>query len=123
MRVVRIYTGDDQQSHLAELDLPDGTVAKGERMFFREYEGQVQPRHHSPRRQLGFILAGSLEVECVDGRAMLLPGEAVITDDLTGPGHVTRLAEGTRLAALVLPDDVLNDWDHESGSAAARAGA
>ena len=48
--------------------------------------------HPSPARQMFLQLSGELEVEAGDGEVRRLgPGSAVLVEDVTGPGHRTRV--------------------------------
>ena len=54
--------------------------------------GYVSDWHRSPARQWFFQLSGELEVETGDGEVRRLgPGSAVLVEDVTGPGHRTRV--------------------------------
>lgn len=109
MRVTWIYTGDDQRSHFADLDLPMTPVGFGlsseavptSDLVLRETPGE-NGWHTAPRRQLVVYLTGVSEVECGDGsKRQFHPGEILLADDTTGEGHITRDVEGTRRAAQV----------------------
>ncbi|MBI5948581.1 MAG: hypothetical protein HY875_10640 [Chloroflexi bacterium] len=61
---------------------------------------QLPPRwdsngpYNAPRRNLFVTLAGVLEIETSDGRKHTLEaGAALLAEDLTGDGHVTRAGE------------------------------
>jgi hypothetical protein len=63
--------------------------------------------HPSPARQLVIVLRGVAEVEVSDGEVRQFgAGSVIITEDLTGDGHITRAAgegEGALLTAIPLP--------------------
>ena len=116
MRITRIYTGDDQQSHLEELDVPMEAGGYGrlseafdaQSIIFRETDpGGELDFHNAPRRQFVITLEGVAEVECGDGsKARLTAGDILLADDTTGQGHITRDLEGPRRSIFVpLPDD------------------
>ena len=99
--IVRVYTGDDGQSHFEEVTpsfSPDGHVerapmegAKGI-IFTRFRAGQFIDWHPAPRRQYVIILSGLFEVRIGDGSVRRLgPGDILLADDLTGRGHTTRI--------------------------------
>jgi hypothetical protein len=116
MRIVRIYTGDDEQSHLEEFDVPmePGRYGSLSAQFdalgviFRETPpGGELDFHNAPRRQFVVTLEGLAEVECGDGsKAQLGAGDILLADDITGQGHITRDIEGPRRSLFIpLPDD------------------
>jgi hypothetical protein len=122
--VTRIYTGDDGLSHFEELDLPLQVGPMGalsspipvESIFFRdtsEAGPEVYDYHVAPRRQFALHLAGRTEIEVGGGiRRTFGPGDALLADDLTGQGHISRQVEGPRLQIFaVLADKVdLDRW-------------
>lgn len=75
MRIARIYTGDDRRSHF----------------------------HAAPRRQRVITPSGRLQVECGDATMRELgPGDVLLTDDLSGQGHISRAIEAPR-ASIAVP--------------------
>ena len=122
MKLTRIRTGDDGESHFEEMDIPED---KSQRRSTSEWlpakltafgiSDALEPQdwHHAPRRQLVAVLSGALEVEVHDGTtARFGPGDVFLADDLTGRGHKTRDAEGpVRLLYVELSDQVdFGDW-------------
>ncbi len=116
MRIVRIYTGDDQQSHLEEFQVPmeSSQYGKFSKLFrttgiiFRETEpGQLIDFHTAPRRQFVVTLEGVAEIECGDGSiARLSGGDVLLADDTTGQGHISRDIEGPRRSLFIpVPED------------------
>lgn len=124
MLVTRIYSGDDEQSHFEELDLPLSISAAGamstaipiESIFVRdtsEAGPEVWDFHVAPRRQFALHLLGRTEIEVGDGTTRTFgPGDLLLADDQTGQGHISREVEGPRLQVFaVLADRVdLNRW-------------
>ena len=108
MRIVRLYSGDDGQSHFEDLDVP---VGEGERstafpvasLDFREAPAEHEPAwHNASRRQFVVPLSGVLEVEIGDGSTRRFgPGDVLLAEDLTGQGHVSRTAEAPRRSIVV----------------------
>src|SRR5688572_16662545 len=100
MRIVRIYTGDDGESHFEdlELDLPQGQWGRMSARvpvtgaIFRETDpGNLLDFHVAPRRQLVLMLTGAVEIECGDGAVRRLgPGDVLLADDTEGRGHISR---------------------------------
>lgn len=116
MKLTWIRTGDDEQSHFEEIDLPmtadrrattvwlgDATIAFGESPAL-----EPQDWHHAPRRQLVTVLSGALEIEVGDGSKRRFGiGSSFLADDLTGQGHCTQDVEGPiRLLYVGLPMDL-----------------
>ena len=97
MAIIRLYSGDDGESHIEILDLaaqPDLTTlhaAKG--VVFRSSEpGRFSDWHNAPRRQYVITLAGEAEIGLGDGSVHHLgPGDVNLAEDLTGRGHTTRV--------------------------------
>jgi hypothetical protein len=59
--------------------------------------------HPAPHRQLCCVLTGAVELQTSDGEVRVFrPGDAFLTEDTTGRGHVLRTAgSGDVLAAIV----------------------
>jgi hypothetical protein len=96
MKIVRIYTGDDNQTHFQDLDanafatlaakVGDGgiRVNQGPATSFSDF-------HNAPRRQYVVVMSGAMEIEIADGSTRrLVPGDVLVAEDLTGKGHITR---------------------------------
>jgi hypothetical protein len=101
MELVRVYTGDDGQSHFEDVtvDLQDfgmrGHISPlwpGRGVQFRTVPREYfLDFHTAPRRQLVVNLTGSVEIEIGDGtRRRLGPGEILLAEDTTGQGHISR---------------------------------
>ena len=109
---VRIYTGDDGQSHMEEMDglvEPSTRIATkpGEDLVFRKgVVDYVSDWHNPSRRQYLFILEGRVEVSVKDGSAMVLnPGDALLAEDMTGQGHITKSIGGPYVSvSMGIPD-------------------
>ena len=116
MRITRLYTGSDGESHFSEMELPlQDAGSKGLRsdvieamgIIFREtdesYELEWHPASH---RQFLFTLKGKVEIEVGDGtRRQFGPGDILLTEDTTGRGHISRtVGDQSRLTAFVRLD-------------------
>ena len=109
MSLVRVYTGDDGQSHFEDLDLlPSGverSVAQATttHTFARSANGYFHDFHNAPSRRYAiFMSGGQMEVGVGDGTVRRFgPGDAVLFEDLTGQGHTARTVGGDRLSASV----------------------
>lgn len=116
-RIVRVYSGSDGRSHIAEEPMTmqpfkdvEGAYGEGTPMegatgiSFRSFPpGYVLSWHCAPRRQYSITLSGMAEIEVGDGtKARVGPGDVVLAEDLTGQGHVTRvIGDQPRLSAIV----------------------
>lgn len=118
MRITRFYTGDDNETHFEELEIPledHGVVATSERitaenLMFVDLKSEVgleRGYHNAPQRQVVVMLSGVHEVKAASGEARRWgPGEAFMPDDTTGHGHLTTVIEApVRYLFVRLPDD------------------
>ena len=108
MGIFRLYTGSDGQSHLEEQALGSHPALTQQRaaahIEFRELPpGTFMDWHPAPRRQYIIVLAGQLELGFKDGTSKRLnPGDATLAEDLSGPGHTTRVVgSGPAITAVV----------------------
>ena len=120
VRVTRMYTGGDGQSHTEqfEIKLMPRTVggysseefkASGVR-FLRRPPGTVEDWHHAPQRQYGITLSGIGEIEVADGQKIRLePGSVLLIEDLTGKGHITRSVGQEDWVSVLVPLAVSSD--------------
>ena len=114
MRIVRIYTGDDQRSHFADVDIELRDSGLGGHMsvlhpargvIFRETGGDYDlDFHNAPRRQYVVNLSGSVEIEIGSGEKRVLgPGSVLLAEDTTGQGHISRAVAGQPRVSLFIP--------------------
>jgi quercetin dioxygenase-like cupin family protein len=94
MMFVRLYSGQDGQSHFEELD-----TRKGSTLFSKTHTGvevvfknkppsQSSEWHTAPRRRYLITLSGTVDVGIGDGTVMTFgPGDVFLAEDLTGQGH------------------------------------
>ena len=109
MGIIRLYTGEDGQSHLEELDLnshpgltePVGTSS----ISFRESPpGRFVDWHNAPRRQYVITLTGEVEYGFEDGTVHRYgPGHVTLAEDLTGKGHTTRMVGNEPTISAIIP--------------------
>ena len=109
MQVIRIYTGDDSQTHFQEVDLDTfAAIATNPgqgplRLNHRPGDAGLA-FHNAPRRQYVVLLSGKMEIETGLGEKRLLgPGDVLIAEDLTGKGHTTRSVGGELRVSLSIP--------------------
>jgi hypothetical protein len=105
VKVTRVFTGEDGESHFADLELPLADAGEIGRLsepwratgvIFRETGGDYDfGWHNAPRRQFVIMLDGAVEIEVGDGEVRRLgPGEILLVEDTTGRGHTSRAVEG-----------------------------
>jgi quercetin dioxygenase-like cupin family protein len=101
MAIVRLYTGQDQQSHFEDIEPrfePRGDQSEifeliaGAGLLVRRFEpDRTNPWHHAPGRYAVFTVSGAVDIEIGDGSVRRIgPGDILIAEDLTGAGHTTR---------------------------------
>src|ERR1700736_6787487 len=102
IRCVRIWTGDDRNSHFEEgvIDLEPGQggdVLSGRRAtktisFEETAPGGVFAGHTAPIRELVIKLSGTLDFQTREGEPFLIrPGAILFAEDTVGTGHSWRL--------------------------------
>ena len=104
MKITRLYTGKDGESHFEEIEVPVEKLQAAEGILLREAPpGNIQDWHPAPRRQYVITLSGQGEIEIGDGtKKRFGPGDIMLADDLTGRGHITRVVGNTpRLYAQI----------------------
>ncbi len=96
MGFTRLYTGDDGQSHIEELDRafhpePTPPQATAGITFWESPPGRFVDWLSAPRRQYVITLSGEVGIGLGDGTARRFgPGQATLAEDVTGPGHTLR---------------------------------
>lgn len=100
MQVVRLYTGDDGESHIEEMELPFEQMGHALRTATEAATGvqfsclrptQLVDFHTAPRRQYVITLQGQVEIGLGDGTKRIFNvGDIELCEDLTGRGHTTR---------------------------------
>ena len=113
MRLFRLYSGPDGQSHLEEMKLPFAPDEHAERtplqpakgvVFSRMAPGTFMDWHNAPRRQYVITLSGAVEIGLGDGSVHRFgPGEGILAEDLTGRGHTTRAVGNEPRVSIAIP--------------------
>ena len=116
--ILRVYTGDDDLTHIKEVALPlqpflDTEGAYGEGTPVEAATGvtfRVSPPgyfldwHNAPRRQYTITLSGQVEIGASDGTVKRVgPGSILLAEDLTGKGHTTRVVSEEARLYVVIP--------------------
>ncbi len=119
IRCVRIWTGDDDNSHAEEGwidlapgshggDLLTGKIGTTHASFQETKSGGTFAWHTAPIRQLVITLSGTLDFETRGGQHFTLrPGDILLAEDTTGGGHSWRLVDEQpwrRLYVVLEPD-------------------
>ncbi len=112
MSIIRLYTGDDGQTHIEELDiashpsLSEPTTTNN--ISFRQVpSGTFSDWHNAPRRQYVITVSGEVEIGLGDGTVHRFgPGHVTLAEDLTGQGHTTRsVGNEPRVSATIRLSD------------------
>ncbi len=101
MKISRIFTGSDGESHFEDIDIPlestGGVDRRSELMkatgiTFGELDSDYKNDwHNAPRRQFVITLEGEVEIVIGDGtKRQFGPGDILLAEDTTGRGHISR---------------------------------
>lgn len=100
MKFVRVYTGDDGESHV-EILQPSFSERNGTRTalevasgvtFTQRPEGGFIDYHPAPQLQYVLYLTASVEVGLGDGSSILMEaGDVLRAEDTTGHGHTSTI--------------------------------
>ena len=99
MRAVRLFSGNDGESHMEDIEdlFAMGGLAQAMRhraaeiIFVGGSGAQDLDWHTAPRRQYLLYLAGHTAIEVANGDIREFgPGDVLLAEDLTGHGHLTR---------------------------------
>jgi len=108
MKIVRIYTGADNQIHFEDLPVDtfatlSAQVGTGPVRLNQGPARSAMDFHNDPRRQYVVMMSGQMEIEIGDGSKRVLdPGDVLVAEDLTGKGHITRgIGEQPRVSLAV----------------------
>jgi quercetin dioxygenase-like cupin family protein len=104
IRCVRLWTGDDQNSHFEEGQIDLGSKSRGDVLsalvsaatisFQETASGGSFAWHTAPARQLVITLSGTLNFETRQGeRFVLRPGDILFAEDTAGGGHKWQLVD------------------------------
>jgi hypothetical protein len=92
MKITRLYTGTDSQSHFDDIEVESGILQPRDGVIFRDATpDHVNRWHRAPRRQYVINLSGETEIEIEDGsKRRLGPGDILLAEDTSGQGHISR---------------------------------
>lgn len=119
MRITRLYSDDQGESHFEELDVPlsDGgpigrlsAAQPASGVIFRETGGDYDYAwHNAPRRQYIVMLQGGVEIEASDGELRRFgTGDVLLVEDVAGRGHRSRAIDGQPRKSLFIALDPLS---------------
>jgi hypothetical protein len=113
MKVTRLYTGDDGQSHFQDIEIdlnPSGVGLLSEiypatGVIFRETAADYDlDLHNAPRKQYVVCLDASVKVTIGDGSSRIFgPGDIFLAEDVTGQGHISQAVNGQVRHSLFIP--------------------
>ncbi len=114
MQVVRIYSGDDGESHFEDFELLYEQLTKGYRttpiqaargvQFYWIPDGQFFDWHTAPRRQYVITLEGQAEIGVGEGtKRVFSAGDVELIEDLAGRGHTSRVVGGKPRIMITIP--------------------
>jgi hypothetical protein len=95
MGIFRMYTGDDGQSVMEELQLDDPILdslktCTGSSIQINE-PTEFSEMHPAPRRRWMSMLSGQIDIQLADGSVHSFgPNDLRLWEDVTGSGHKTR---------------------------------
>ena len=116
MKITRLYTGDDNESHFEDVDIPledKGAIgmlssplhATG--IIFRETVADYDyDWHPAPRRQFVIMLEGAVDIEVSGGTTRRFgPGDILLAEDTGGRGHISRAVDGAARKSIFVTLD------------------
>ena len=104
MKIIKIYSGIDGESHFEEIDMALDELHKAKGVVLRQMPaGDVQDWHPAPCRQYVVTLVGECEIEVTGGIIRKFrAGDIMLADDTSGHGHITRTSgDGPRIVAMI----------------------
>lgn len=112
MKLIRLYSGSDGQSHFEEISmqLTDSEYGKitnptaVTHIIFGEIDEREIGWHNPPCSQYVIMLKGAMEIEIGNGSKKIFhEGDILLAEDTTGQGHITRAASAGIRKYIVIP--------------------
>lgn len=113
MKVTRIFSDEQGESHFEDLEIP--LVDQGEigflsedvevkKLQFRKVSADYDyDFHHAPQKQYIILLDGGVEIETSLGEVrQFQTGEILLVEDTTGKGHKTKNLEKRERTSLFI---------------------
>ena len=109
MGIYRMYTGDDGQSYIEELELADPKLESMKKIAGCSLQitqaGDFSDFHPAPARRWLTILTGQIDIQLADGSIHNFgPEDLRLWEDLTGKGHRTRFPVPTVTVSMPVTD-------------------
>ncbi len=123
MKLVRLFSDDEGESHFQDVDIAFEEVhdyfENTPPVMFSSFEpaqtygfervppGWVGDWHPAPQRVLAIYLSGELEIQASDGEVRPIgPGTILLAEDTKGKGHRNRVTSSSELEMvfITLPD-------------------
>ena len=108
MQIVRVFSGDDGESHFKDVSPEElqsivGRLGQGDIQLNERDAPSFSDYHTAPRRHYLLHSLGTAECETADGtKKQLYPGDVLVAEDLNGHGHIARgLGEGKRFILAI----------------------
>ncbi|MCF5226731.1 hypothetical protein GIW32_25275, partial [Pseudomonas syringae] len=95
IKAFRLCTGPDNLSHVIEGSIDQKVMTDVSALHFKETPAHSQyDWHAAPEEQYVITLSGTLEFSTTGGENFVLhPGEVLLAQDTTGPGHRWKLLD------------------------------
>jgi hypothetical protein len=113
MKIVRLYTGSDNESHFEDIDVELNVAGRFQASALQPALGIIfrsAPANHLsdfhpvPKRQYVITLSGQVEIETGDGTVRRFgAGDVMLAEDTTGRGHITRVVGGQPRNCVFIP--------------------
>lgn len=113
MKIVRLYTGTDNESHFEDLEIEMNLLERMAAsklqpahgiMFRSALANHLSAYHPAPNRQYVITLSGQVEIETGDGTIRRFgPGDVMLAEDTSGRGHITRVVGGQPRHYVFIP--------------------
>ena len=120
MKITRIFTGSDGESHFTDIDIPlhdHGAIGMLSEMIeatgivFRQTAADYDYKwHNAPSRRYMIILEGDVRFTVSDGEERkFFAGDVVLLEDTTGKGHYSQtISDKVRKSIFVMLDSLTN---------------
>jgi uncharacterized protein YjlB len=116
MKITRLYTGADNETHFEEINFElfdNGEIGrlsnkvKVNELILRETEGNYNYDFHpAPQKQFIVLLDGKIEIENGSGqKRRFSAGDVLLVEDTTGRGHKTKSIDGKLRRSIFITID------------------
>jgi uncharacterized cupin superfamily protein len=116
MKITRIYSDSDGETHFEDIEIllrDSGKIGMTSQLqkvtgiIFRETPGDYDfPWHNTPRRQFVIILEGEVDFTVSDGETRRFGGgDVVLLEDTFGKGHYSKAVKEQRRKSIFITLD------------------